>query len=455
MSFLKDKQFTKSMMMLAVPVAMQNLITAVLNIFDQIMVGYLPSGMADNCLSAVILVNQIVLIYTIVLFATANAVNIFIAQYTDDVNKKLIPQRTGVAFSIAIITGIIFTLCCVLFSDNIIALYDASSKYDYLASEFLSVVAWSFIPMAITTTISFVLRAIRKMRHAIMANIIGVACNIVFNYVLMFGIGSFEGLGFIGAAYGTIAARIIEMIIIVVLLIVHKYPIIAHPKVMLARDKVFMKQFTKVFFPILFNEVSWAMSCAVFLYAFDKQPNSEVVLAAYNITSTVDKLLSVAMIGVGAAACISLGNVIAEKDTAKTMKMSKYCMQFGALCGVVIGAIYVISAFIAPQVFGNVSAEAQEMAKYMIIIYGVTAVARSLAFMSIVGVLRSGGDTMFCVIVESCIIWLVAVPLVLLGGLVWGWNAYVLLCVIMAAEFLKAGICIMRSRTTKWIKLVL
>ncbi len=455
MSFLKDKQFTKAMMALAIPVALQNLISAILNIFDQIMVGYLPADMADNYLSAVLLVNQIILIYGIVLFAVGNAVNVFIAQYNDDSKRQLIPQRVGVALSIAVVTGVIFTLCGVLFSDNIIALYDADIKYDYLASQFLSVVAWSFVPMAITTTISFVLRAIKKLRHTLIASVIGVCCNIVFNYVLMFGIGSYEGMGFMGAAYGTILARIIEMVIIIVFLIVYKYPIIASPKIMLARDRQFNKQFSKVFFPILFNEVSWALSCAVFLYVFDKQPNSEVVLAAYNITGTVDKLLSVAMLGIGSAACVTLGNVIAEKNTDNTMKMSRYCLQFGLLAGVVIGVVYIITAFVAPMAFGNASSEAQVMAKYMIIIYGVTAVARSSAFMSIVGVLRSGGDTMFCVIAESIIIWCIAVPIVLVGGLIWNWNAYVILCVIMGAEALKAVVCVARCRTSRWIKLVL
>ncbi len=455
MSFLQDKQFTKSIMALAIPVALQNLITAILNIFDQVMVGYLPSGVADNCLSAVILVNQIVLIFTIVLFATANAVNIFIAQYTDEHSQRLIPHRSGVAFSIAIITGIIFTICCIFFSDNIIALYDASSQYDYLASEFLAVVSWSFVPMAITTTISFILRAIRKMRHAIIANIIGVCCNIVFNYVLMYGIGSFEGMGFIGAAYGTIAARVIEMIVIVSFLVAHKYPIVAHPRVMFAKDPVFMRQFSKVFFPILFNEISWAMSYAVFLYVFDKLPNSEVILAAYNITSTVDKLISVAMIGICASACVVLGNIISEKNKDKTMKTAGQCIQFGIVAGLALGVVYIICAFIAPLAFGNVSVEAQQVATYMILIYGVTSVARATAFMSIVGVLRSGGDTTFCVVVETAIIWVVAVPLVLLGGLVWGWSIYALIIVIMIAEIIKAVVCMLRVKSGRWIKLVL
>jgi Na+-driven multidrug efflux pump len=78
------------MLALSIPIALQNLITSVLNIFDQLMVGWLPTN-ADNCLSAVLLANQIVFIYQIILFAACNTAVIFISQYAE--NKKNRPLR--------------------------------------------------------------------------------------------------------------------------------------------------------------------------------------------------------------------------------------------------------------------------------------------------------------------------------------------------------------------------
>ena len=102
---MDKKKFYKRVLVLAVPIALQNLLTALLNIFDQMMVGWLPGelpgtglSVADTGLSAVLLANQIVFIYQIVIFAVCNTVNIFIAQYTENGNEKLIKNRAGFTF---------------------------------------------------------------------------------------------------------------------------------------------------------------------------------------------------------------------------------------------------------------------------------------------------------------------------------------------------------------------
>lgn len=453
--FYKEKNFTKEILALAIPVALQNLISAVLNIFDQIMVGMLPPDIADACLSAVVVVNQIVLIYSIVLFAASNTSNLFIAQYTDESRKSLIPNRVGKALAIGLLFGVACTVLGVVGSQLLVGLFDLSESYRIYAEQFLSVVAWSFIPMAVSTTIAFVLRAIKRMRIVLIANIIGVVMNIAFNYMLMFGVGDFiPAYGFIGAAYGTIIARAIEMVIIVVALIWRKYPIFAKPSVMFRWDKQFNKQFYAMFFPILINEITWSLSNAVFLSVFDKQPNSEVVLAAYNITSTVDRIIFVVLIGICASACIILGNTIAEKDYKKINITAKYCIQFSTVAGIVVGLLTFASAFLAPLAFVNASVEAKEMATNMLFIFAAATVPRAWSFMIIVGILRSGGDTTFCMIAEAAVIWALAVPLVCVGGLLLNWNVYILLGIIMAAELVKSYVCYLRIKSKKWVKLI-
>lgn len=453
MNFWKDKVFLKQVLLLSIPIALQNLITSILNIFDQLMVGWLPQN-ADNCLSAVLLSNQIVFIYQIVLFAACNTANIFVAQYSAGGKKERIPRVVGFLLLIGSVICTACTALCAGAPQFVIDLFDPNPDYAYLAGGFLGVVAYSFIPMAFSTMLNFMMRGIKRMKVGITANVIAVACNICLNYLFMFGGLGIEPMGFMGAAYGTIISRIIEFLIMFGGCIICRYPILASPKVMFSFERKFVGQYFKMFFPILCNEVFWVLSTTMFLYVYDKLPSSEVALAAMNIAQSVDKIISVIMLGIGCASGIIIGNVIGEGDRAKVMDYSKKCLSFAIFTGVLIGLMTFVSAFFAPSLFTEVSAAAKATARNLLFLYAATAVLRNIAFMAVIGILRSGGDTTFCMISETLAIWFVSIPLVFFGGLVMGWNIYVLYMLSNVSEIIKAIFFITRIRGGKWLKFV-
>ncbi len=451
--FFRDKDFMKKVVVLAIPIALQNLITSILNIFDQMMVGWLPKEIADNCLSAVLLANQIVYIFQIILFASCNTVNIFVAQYTNNGRQKDIPRRIGFLLVFNLSIAVVVTLVCMIFPNIVIGIFSPSESYRHLAEDFLRVVSWSFLPMCVSVTLGFSMRAIKKMKVVLTANVIAVALNIMFNYWFMFGGLGLEGYGLIGAAYGTILSRIIEMLIVLGGLIIFKSPIIASPRVMFKFGDGYFRRFIRMFIPILCNELFWVLSMTLYLTVYDKLPNSSTVLAAVNIANSVNNIISVAMIGVGSASGIIIGNILGDGDEKKARDYSKKSLQFSVFVGVMIGLIVVASAFVAPLMFKNVSVAAQQKARNLLFLYGLTSILRTLTFMLIIGILRSGGDTTFCMLVETGSIWLVSVPLVLLGGLVFGWNVYILYLLSNVSEAIKTVLCYVRAKGSRWIKM--
>ena len=451
MTFWKDKVFMKKILLLSLPIAFQNLITSILNIFDQLMVGWLPNN-ADNCLSAVLLSNQIVFIYQILLFAASNTAIIFIAQYTEGKNAKKIPPTVGFLLIISTVICIIATLLCTISPGFVTSLFAPNPNYEYLTTEFLSVVSFSFIPMAFSVTLNFSMRGIKRLKVGLIANIVGVAFNIFFNYIFMFGGLGIQPMGFIGAAYGTIISRIIELLVMVVGIILFKYPLFAKPKEMFHFEKGFIKKFFVMFFPILCNEIFWVLSETVYLFVYDKVPNSEIALAGMNIAQSVNKIMSVAMLGVGSAASVIIGNAIGSGDLELVKDYSKKSWWFALFVGFAIGIITVLCAFIVPSFFVEVSSAAQHTATILLILFGGASVLRSISFMTVCGILRSGGDTTFCVVVETLLIWLISVPLVFLFGLVFKWNIYLLFTLTNISELLKCIVFSIRAKGTKWIK---
>ena len=136
------------------------------------------------------------------------------------------------------------------------------------------------------------------------------------------------------------------------------------------------------------------------------------------------------------------------------MDYSKKCLSFAIFTGVLIGLMTFVSAFFAPSLFTEVSAAAKATARNLLFLYAATAVLRNIAFMAVIGILRSGGDTTFCMISETLAIWFVSIPLVFFGGLVMGWNIYVLYMLSNVSEIIKAIFFITRIRGGKWLKFV-
>ena len=172
---MTKKQFYIQVLILAVPIALQNLLTALLNIFDQMMVGWLPGGIADAGLSAVLLANQIVFIFQIVVFAVCNTVNIFIAQYTENGNEQLIKNRAGFTFLLIFAVSLAFMLVCHFAPGFVIGMFNPSVTYRGMAEDFLKTVSLSFIPMGLSVGIVFMLRAVKRLKAALVVNILAVA----------------------------------------------------------------------------------------------------------------------------------------------------------------------------------------------------------------------------------------------------------------------------------------
>ncbi len=447
---MTKKNFYKSVLWLALPIALQNLLTALLNIFDQMMVGWLPEEVATLGLSAVLLANQIVFIFQMIVFSLCNTVNIFIAQYTENGNEHLIKNRAGFTFVFIMIACIICTLVCTLFPEAVIGIFKPKAGYRDMAVDFLRVVSLSFIPMGLGVGVVFMLRAIKRLHGALIVNTCAVALNFALNYTFMFKLD----MGLLGAAWGTVASRSVECVALFILLFARKNPLVGKLKEMFRMEKTFAKQYFKKFVPILCNEIFWVLSTTVYLFVYDKLPGNDGgdVTAALNITQSVDKIVSVIMIGVGSAIGVVMGNIIGRGNRHEVTTYARESVKFGLLTGVAVALLTLSSAFFAPAIFQNVSKEAAKISKYLILLYAATAILRTMSFVFVISILRSGGDTTFCMLGETLILWVISVPIVLVTGLVLKANVYVVYLVSNICEILKCVLFAWRVSSKKWIK---
>lgn len=455
MKVFKDKEFVSSVVKLALPIALQNLIFSLLNIFDQIMVGALPQEIADFAMSSVLLVNQLIFIFQLLIFALANTTNIYLSQYYGKGDTKSIPSAVGFALVVGLAISVLANAFCFIFPHIAVSLFNPDPIIFDFAVQFLKVASLSFVPFAVSILFVTPLRSLRKMKLALTANIIALSLNALLNYCLMFGKLGMPELGLVGAAWGTVISRIVEMLIIVISVYVLKYPIIDKLKNMLSFAKGFVKGFAKLFIPVVANEIFWVLGTSVYLMVFAQLPDSENVLAAVNIAQTVDRLLGVVMIGLGIACSVVIGNVLGTKDLPKAKDYANKAIQLAFVVGITVCFLLFGLSFFAPKLFVNLTPLSQTYASDLLRIFAVGAIMRALNFTLLIGIIRAGGDSTFALVMEIVTIWFISVPLTLLLGLVFKLSVQTLYIVIFGEELIKVLFSMRRVKSGKWIKMLI
>ncbi len=223
--YFGNKAFYKMLLLIAVPIIIQNGITNFVNLLDNIMVGRLGTEQ----LSGVGIANQLVFVYNLCLFGGLAGAGIFTAQFFGK------GDRNGMqyTFRFKLLTAALITAvgCAVLlpFGDQLITLFlneqdttgDIALTLMY-GHDYLRVAIISLIPMALTFVYASTLRETGQTVVPMVASAVAVATNGLFNYLFIFGIWIFPELGVVGAAIGTIIARVLELIIVV--LWTHTHP---------------------------------------------------------------------------------------------------------------------------------------------------------------------------------------------------------------------------------------
>jgi len=225
LSFLRDREFIRSMLALALPVAFQQLITASLNMIDVLMVGQL----GETSVAALGLANQIFFLLILFLFGVTSGMSIFTAQYWGKGDVENIRRVLGICLVIAVFVAAMFTLAATLIPETLLSFYTEDRDVIRLGSDYLRIVGLSYIMMAITVSYISVLRSITWVKITVVVAVLALGLKTLLAYLLIFGIGIFPELGVRGAAIGTAVGWAFECLLLLILVYTLKTPLAANP----------------------------------------------------------------------------------------------------------------------------------------------------------------------------------------------------------------------------------
>lgn len=444
-SLLLDKSFLKPLVTLSLPIAMQNLINTTLNAIDSVMIGSLGS----DAIAAVGFANQIFMILSTMLFGVCTACCIFISQFYGKQDGENIKKSVALNLVGVILFSTIFTILVALFPRNLMRFFTTDTDVIRLSCDYLVVIVISYIPMAISFALSSSMRAITKSHIPLLVSVIAIFINSFFNYMFIFGKFGAPALGVRGAAIGTVIARGFEFVTLVTITYTRLEQIQAKFRHLLAVTPEFLKKFLKTTAPVIINESMWSIGTAAYSAIFGRLSTDAV--AAINITKVLENMLLVFFQGVGSAAGIMVGRKIGEGNNHDAMR---YARAFTFLVPVSCVAISGVMLLLRPAFLSvyHVDASIKLLTAQLIVITACVMPFKALNYVHIVGTLRSGGDTVVCLLMDVMGVWLISLPLSFVTGIVLGMDIRVVYFCSLAEEIVKSFIVLFRLRNQNWIK---
>lgn len=437
-SFIGDKAFYRKVMMLVLPIMLQNGITNLVSMVDNIMVG----AIGTEQMSAVAIVNQLLFVFNLAIFGMVSGVGIFTAQYFGKGDNNGIKETVRLKLVTSIIILIISILIFVFFGSFLIDsyLHEGTEPMNLElafeeAKKYLAIMLTGLVPFVIAQVYGSTLREVERPVLPMVSGIIAVFINLIFNYILIFGHFGSPKLGVSGAAIATVISRFAECIITVA--VCHfKRSEYTFFKSLYRRFRISLSVTKLVLpkaLPLLMNEFCWSLGIALLNNAYALRGLD--VVAAVNITSTVSNVFMVSIIAFGSAISIIVGGLLGAgkreeaMDTNKKMTFLSFVISLGLMTAMIL------LSPVFPKIY-NTADNVRSLASSFMICYAIYLPFNSL-MNAFYFAIRSGGKTVITFLLDSAYMLCITVPFTFILAHFTDMNIIPLYALSLAIEIFK------------------
>ena len=436
--------FMKSLCKIAVPVTLQSMLQASFSIVDQIMIGQL----GETNISAVGLGSNFSLIFSVVIGAVGAVAGILIAQFMGAEDKK----EAWCSFDVSLICGImisaLFLLAAGAFPLQILGLYTEDMSIINTGAVYFRIVAFSYIPMAVSNILSAWLRCREHATIPFLASFGAVAVNTGLNYLLIFGKLGFPRMEIKGAAIATLISQLFNLVFIVIGFVICNRRDGDKPVLSLHFKKITIRDYLVMIMPILVSEFLWSLGQNVESAVYGHLGTSN--LAAYTLTGPIQGLIVGALSGLSAAAGVMIGKRLGRKEYDEAYAESKKIMYAGLAGSVVVASLLILLAGVYTGLY-RVDNSVKELGQILLIVFALYAPVKVENMILSGGIIRSGGNTKIIMVIDIVGTWCIGIPLCLLAAYVFRLGIVGVYALLTTEEIFRLAVALVIFRKRKWM----
>jgi len=441
----RDKKFYTSLFALAIPVAIQNLITFSVNFADNLMVG----SLGDAAISGVYMGNQLQTFLQMFSGGIEGALLILAAQYWGKKDTESIRRIVAIGIHFSVIFALLLTTVCLIAPRPILSIFTTSDSVIEQGVQYLRIVCFSYLFFCITQSLIAAMRSIEVARIGMVVSMISLVVNVSLNYILIFGKLGLPAMGIKGAAIATVISRMVECTVMIFYVAKVDKTLNMKWKDLLYSDKTLRRDFLKNGLPVVGGNVVWSinlMTSTAILGRF-----AEHVTSAVSIANTMNALAYVVMNGMGAAVGIITGKTVGAglmdkmKEYARTVQL----MFLGV--GVLTGAFLFLTKDQFISLYSGISPEAVKCATQLMTVLSVTAVGTCYQAACLAGLVKAGGDVSFVFKNDTIFVFLVVLPSAIIAQLL-GAPAWVVFACLKCDQILKCFVAVVKINSFNWMK---
>lgn len=447
-----DRDFYAQVVAVVVPIIIQNTVSNVVSLLDNVMVGRVGTLQ----MSAVAIVNQLLFIFNLCIFGGLAGAGIFATQYAGAHDDKGVRDCFRVKWMIALSMLACALVVLIAFPKRLIGMYLAqeTAQADAAATlgfgmDYLTVMLWGLLPFGVSQVYASTLREVGETRLPMFASVAAILVNLVFNYFLIFGKCGFPELGVTGAAIATVLSRYVETAVIMVYTHMksHHFGFIRGAYRSLRVPKPLMISILRRGTPLLVNEFLWSSGMAVLLQCYSVRGLD--VVAACNIATTVSNLFKVVFLSMGNAVAIMVGQALGANDIERAKNCTWRLMTLSVGSNLIMATLLALFAPAIPNIY-NTEPHVRQIATQLIYVVAVMMPAYSFSHCCYF-TLRSGGKTIITFLFDSVFTWCVNVPAAWLLAYKTGLGIVPLYFGVQALEMVKVVVGFVLVKKGVWI----
>lgn len=442
---MADRAFYKGLFILAVPIALQNIITYAVGLTDNVMVG----SLGELAISGVYLCNQIQIILQMLVSGIGTALIVLAAQYWGKKDKESVKSIIGIALKIAVVCSFLFFILVYFFTNQLLSLFTNDTEVIKEAVSYARIICFTYFLFCISNVLNASLRCVGTVKVGLYLSLVSFFLNVTLNWVFIFGNLGAPAMGIKGAAVATLIARIVEFCCFIIYIRFKDKKLSIGLADILNTNFVLVKDFFRYGFPIILGDILWGINLAVQGGIVGRLGADSI--AAVSIANTIFSVVSVGVYGIASASGVIVGNAVGEGDISKIKEYSHKLQAVFLAGGVITGIVlFVIKDYVL--LLYNVSGETIETARALMTVLAVTVVGTAYQMSTLTGIVRAGGATHFVLINDIIFVWLIVIPLSMFMAFVIGAPTWVVFLCLKCDQILKCAVAVVKVNRYDWIK---